>query len=378
MSSTLSATVGLDATVLLIGESKTIREDVQTVLKNNGFKVELVLSATLALERLDSSNPDLIVCERHPPDMDGFGVLQTLKAHPACSDIPFILLCREISATEVRQAMIAGAEDFLTEPISHPELVATIKTHLRRKWQRQEREQAQMAELCMDIAAYLPHELLTPLNSMVNMAELMATELPSLSQEDLKIISKTLLASSNRLLERVREFLFYERLNLHSLRQRPLSASYPLQDLHTAPILRANAEDIAEQYHRLDDLSLILCESKLSTCHELLIAAFRRILDNAFKFSPAGSQVEIKSSIAHGIFHIDIRDQGRSMTHAQILQLAPLKQFDRQHHEQQGTGLGLATTRLIQQILNGHLHLEPGPICGLHVQLSFPTNPTSL
>ena len=80
-------------------------------------------------------SPDLIVCDITMPEMNGHRVLQTLRDQPATAQIPFIFLTGWSEHEDVRSGMNLGADDYLVKPVDPTELLAAVRSRLRRRKQ---------------------------------------------------------------------------------------------------------------------------------------------------------------------------------------------------------------------------------------------------
>lgn len=84
--------------------------------------------------------PDLILLDVMMPDMDGFAVLQQLRAHPATKDIPIIFLTAMALAEDEERGLELGADDYITKPIRPSVVLARVRMQLElkatRDWMR--------------------------------------------------------------------------------------------------------------------------------------------------------------------------------------------------------------------------------------------------
>ena len=99
------------------------------VLELEGFDVAVVTDGRLALRLLEERRPDLLILDIIMPGLSGFEVLDLVRQR---SDIPVIMLTVIADVDSLRQALAAGADDYVTKPFSPRELVARIRAKLRR------------------------------------------------------------------------------------------------------------------------------------------------------------------------------------------------------------------------------------------------------
>src|SRR5215211_4440807 len=99
-------------------------------LRFHGFEVESAGTGAGAIAAVGSFRPDLIVLDVMLPDMEGFDVARRLGAERARMPIIF-LTARDATADKVR-GLTVGGDDYVTKPFSLEELVARVRTVLRR------------------------------------------------------------------------------------------------------------------------------------------------------------------------------------------------------------------------------------------------------
>jgi DNA-binding NarL/FixJ family response regulator len=92
------------------------------------------------VEAARRERPDLILCDVMMPELDGYGVLQSLQMETALARIPFIFLTAKGEKNDLRSGMDLGADDYLTKPVANAELVRAIEARLRRAERQTNRE----------------------------------------------------------------------------------------------------------------------------------------------------------------------------------------------------------------------------------------------
>jgi signal transduction histidine kinase/DNA-binding response OmpR family regulator len=122
-------------------DNADMREYVSRLLGER-FEVEAVADGQAALEAVRSGPPDLVLADVMMPRLDGFGLLQALRADPQLREIPIILLSARAGEEARIEGMEAGADDYLIKPFSARELLARVEAHVRMTRIRREAEAA--------------------------------------------------------------------------------------------------------------------------------------------------------------------------------------------------------------------------------------------
>src|SRR5262245_4951727 len=119
--------------ILLIEDQAAMRRNLSIMLKMEGFDVLAAENGRAGLELVRREKPDLILCDVMMPELDGYGVLEKLRADPATATLPFICLTARGAKPDIRQGMNLGADDYLTKPAQRADLLAAIAARLARK-----------------------------------------------------------------------------------------------------------------------------------------------------------------------------------------------------------------------------------------------------
>ncbi|MDD6655694.1 MAG: response regulator [Lachnospiraceae bacterium] len=115
--------------ILLIEDERNICNFIMTTLKSNDYKVNYALNASTGLSLAASVCPDLILLDLGLPDMDGIDVIKNIRNW---SNVPIIVISARTQEREKVEALDAGADDYITKPFGTSELMARIRTALRR------------------------------------------------------------------------------------------------------------------------------------------------------------------------------------------------------------------------------------------------------
>jgi signal transduction histidine kinase len=137
--------------VLLADDNADMRAYLQRLLQDR-YEVAAVAEGESALESARQQRPDLVLCDVMMPRLDGFGLLQALRADDNLNTIPVILVSARAGEEARIEGLRAGADDYLVKPFSARELLARIDSQLslarlRRHAADLERQLREKAEL---------------------------------------------------------------------------------------------------------------------------------------------------------------------------------------------------------------------------------------
>ncbi len=117
--------------VLIVEDDDAMRDMVGYALAEEGLEVEAVADGESALEIFSSSGPfDVVILDVMLPGIDGVSVCKELTS---ASDVPVVMLTARDDETSVVVGLEVGADDYITKPFSHRELVSRIRATLRRR-----------------------------------------------------------------------------------------------------------------------------------------------------------------------------------------------------------------------------------------------------
>jgi YesN/AraC family two-component response regulator len=119
--------------VLVIEDETQTRDIFLDSLEAEGFEAIGAKNGLVGVQKVLENFPDLVLCDIMMPELDGYGVLSTLRQNPATAMIPFIFLTAKATKAELRQGMNLGADDYLTKPSTVEELLAAIATRLQKQ-----------------------------------------------------------------------------------------------------------------------------------------------------------------------------------------------------------------------------------------------------
>lgn len=119
--------------ILVIEDEFTVRANILELLELEGFYGIGAENGLIGVLGAVENLPDLIICDVMMPELDGYGVLTTLRQDPVTATIPFVFLTAKADKADLRQGMELGADDYLTKPFTDDELLKSITTRLEKQ-----------------------------------------------------------------------------------------------------------------------------------------------------------------------------------------------------------------------------------------------------
>jgi PAS domain S-box-containing protein len=144
------------AIILIVDDEIQNRKLLETLLRPEGYRTLSAANGEEALTSIAEQAPDLILLDIMMPGIDGYQLAGILKAGPATSNIPIIMVTALVDRNARLAGLRAGAEEFLTKPVDRAELWLRVRNLLRLKafgdlqshsWNLEEQIQARTADL---------------------------------------------------------------------------------------------------------------------------------------------------------------------------------------------------------------------------------------
>ena len=118
--------------VLVVDDCRTTKKIVSLYLNNAGLKTIAAGNGVEAIEKLVTSEVDIIISDLNMPQMDGAGLIEWVRTNPSYRDIPIVILTTENDNVRKSELLNKGATAFLTKPITKENLIAEVTRILER------------------------------------------------------------------------------------------------------------------------------------------------------------------------------------------------------------------------------------------------------
>ena len=329
--------------ILLVDDNADMRDYIAHILADR-YVVDAVRDGLDALDRAVQNPPDLVLSDVMMPGLNGFELLQRLRAHPRTRTLPFILISARAGAEASVAGLESGADDYLVKPFSARELLARVATHLHLR----ECRTAEAANQAKDeFLAILGHELRNPLSPILSAIELMRLKDGEAFVRERAVIErqvKHMVALVDDLLDlsrvaRGKLQLTRTRVHLNRVitKATELTSQAILQRLHHLIVTDAPADAVVDGD-----------ETRLT---QVVV----NLLNNAAKYTEPGGWIDVRTAVEGTEVVITVKDSGTGMPPELLPHVFDLFVQERRalSRSNGGLGIGLAVARRIVEMHEG-------------------------
>ena len=340
--------------VLVIEDDEDLKSGIVDLLTEEGYEVISAENGRLGIEAAKKHLPDLIISDIMMPEVDGYGVYKELQNDNTASSIPFIFLSARADNSDIRYGMNLGADDYLTKPYKADELIAAVSSRLAKKSYIDKK----LEQLHSNIARSLPHEMRTPLVSVIGFSQLILDHSEDLSMSEILDMVSKIRKSGVNLLNIIHKFLLFNELEMINADKSELNKYRSDKVIPSKEAIYSFASYAAEENNRKKDLAMNLCGADIKMNYEHLKFIAEELVKNACKFSEPGTTINLETKTDENNFYLEITDSGIGMTSKQIQEIGILKQFEREKYFQDGLGLSLGVIGRILDIYGGSMEIQ--------------------
>jgi serine/threonine-protein kinase PpkA len=120
-------------TILIVEDDDAIRNNITRLLKLEGYEITSAINGREGLERVREQRPDVVISDISMPEMDGFALLEAIRADRELAPTLVMLLTALDDRASMRRGMTAGADDYLAKPFTRVELLEALDGLLRKR-----------------------------------------------------------------------------------------------------------------------------------------------------------------------------------------------------------------------------------------------------
>lgn len=138
--------------ILIVEDDERIAGILKQYLKASNFNVTTLISGNMVKSNVQDNPPDLILLDIMLPDMDGMEICREIRSF---SNIPIIIVTAKVDDIDRLLGLEFGADDYICKPFLPAEVVARVKSVLRRTYSAQEKDLLVIGSLVMDNKAHI-------------------------------------------------------------------------------------------------------------------------------------------------------------------------------------------------------------------------------
>ncbi len=332
------------------------------VLEARGIGCLTATNGLNGLETAQTERPDLILLDLEMPIMDGFTMLEALKADSRTRGIPVIILTATyLQPLSVERGLSLGADEYLTKPINTEELLVRIRSVIRTR--KAERE---LQQLRKDLASMLVHDLRSPLEGIgIALNLVLNQKLPEQDANQLVGMARDQILALSRMVEELVEFHRVE--SGMAVMPEPL----PPRDLVEAIVaeysLVAQDKGLSLVTDSSEDLPMLLGDRRI------LKRVLANLVSNALKFTATG-EVTLRACLHENMVRFEVADTGPGIPADELNRI-----FDKYFHirrrkerPEHGFGLGLAFCKFAVEEHGGKIGVTSELACGTTFWVMLP------
>jgi two-component system alkaline phosphatase synthesis response regulator PhoP len=113
-------------TILIVDDEENLVRLLEMNLRRYGYRILKAADGLEGLQSAEEHRPDLILSDVNMPHLDGFQMLERLKANQALADIPVVMLTARSRNQDIRHGVETGALHYVTKPVDLPALVSLV------------------------------------------------------------------------------------------------------------------------------------------------------------------------------------------------------------------------------------------------------------
>ncbi len=350
-----------DYTILAVDDIVTNIMLLKAVLGRAKYKIITAAGGNEALEKVAAENPDLILLDIMMPDLDGYEVLQRLKADPDHKDIPVIFLTALHNPEAIVKGFKLGASDYVSKPFNHEELITRVAHHIylaaaQRMIMPQRDELQATIEARDKMYSVIAHDLRSPIGTLKMIFNML---LMNLKAEQIGTENAEMLSMGNDISENT--FMLLDNLLKWTKSQTGrMNTVFQEVDISEVVLFASKMSDLVAQVKNITVEYDIPGPITVNCDVDMVKTIMRNLMSNAIKYSRENGRIviSVRETPTHAV--ISVRDFGIGIKEED---LPKLLNPDIHHttygtNNEEGSGLGLQLCQDLTRRNGGEVTVE--------------------
>ncbi len=356
--------------VLIVDDALKNIQVLGTVLREEGYQINVAQDGLQALTAVENVKPDLILLDVMMPNLDGYETCKRLKEDPATHDIPVIFLTAKAETEDLVKGFELGAVDYVTKPFNTTELLVRVENHLtiHRLQEELEKRVEDIDRMNREHEAFLRHELknrITPILGYSDLLRVANDALPDDQKEWVSVIYESA-ADMTALIDEMKKLQDFEAGNFELVK-------HPVDLDH---LVRKVVSDLETVY---GDRVTIDLEGNVDAAIQgdatLLTGVFQNLIKNGIEHvieleALNDRRVHVNLLSDKDCTVVDVRNGGALIPPEQVATF--FEKFNTGRKGQGGTGLGTTYAYLVTLAHQGEISVKSDEDNGTSVTVKFP------
>jgi two-component system, sensor histidine kinase and response regulator len=364
--------------ILVIEDQPEIRSNLLELLDAENFQTYAAEDGSEGIQAALEHLPDLIICDVMMPELDGYDVLNLLRQDSKTAMIPFIFLTAKATGEDLRQGMNLGADDYLTKPFTHSELLGAINTRLSKVRTFTQHSENQMMSLCERLSFSIPDKIFDPLDEISTISEVFVRDSAAIKPEDIATLGNNIKGNADYLQRAMKNFFLYMNIEFLACSEASLEVLKDSSTMRPGDFIFIIAMQKAKQAGRSRDVKVKPQNIQLAIATDDFKKIFEELLIFALSFSEDKTPINIETSIEGDAFCCSIQCEGKTFSPEMIVQIDQAKGLTREFYEELDPGLGILIAQRIAELYGGSLSLSYDNEVSLSTAVSLPIKSSEL
>ena len=361
--------------ILVIEDERNVRENIVELLEAESFEVFSAKDGFEGIFLAQVHSPELILCDVNMPELDGYGVLNTLRKDPEIAITPFIFLTAKAASEEIRQGMNLGADDYLTKPFSRQELLATIKARLSKQKIHAQNTDILLSNIGESLSYSISEKIFNPLDEILAASEIFVQDANSIESSDIKKLGDHIQSNSKFLKRAILNIFMYLNMELMFHNSETLEVIKNIYTTRPGDFVFMISMRLARKYECSKNITVNIENARLKISSSDWNKIVEESLAFVFSLFQKGSFIDIKTQIIENSFQYSIRLEIDELPDNVIHKISQITPRGQSFYEDLDPGLGLLIIDFIVKLYDGDFIIKGEKTsCGHAVILlvSFP------
>jgi len=359
-----------NARILIVDDNKDNLRLAGSILKENGYKIAVVLDGESALNILKKKEFDLVLLDVMMPGIDGFEVCRRIKSDQKLKEIPIIFLTAKNQPEDIVNGFKTGGVDYVSKPFNKEELLARVGVHVKLKQSIE--DLLKLNDQKDKFFSIMAHDLRSPFSSIIGFSELLEEQVKQKKYAEIEEYANIINLSSHRAIDLLTNLIEWARFQIGRMEFNPKYIE--INDLVKGITLLFG--DIAGQ----KNISIINnCNNENASVFadkEMLKTVLRNLISNAIKFTMQSGKIIVNTECNKKNLTVSIRDNGVGISQSVFDKLFKIDSVGSTSgtNKEKGTGLGLILCKEFIEKHNGTIWVESEEGKGSKFSFNIPRN----